>query len=178
MYVTDNVGTHIPVLDLMIRLSSIRHILEFGSGVYSTNKLLEFPNLEMLTSYEDSQPWLDKIAKVKNNKLTLIFEKDLLSIARSINLDEFDLIFIDCCNTPEKRAPIVVEIGRRRPKAIVVIHDVYDDIDRVPGTLNGFDNLAIYAKIGPATGILWNQIAGSAKIRGVHFEGMQGIVDA
>jgi len=173
----DNVGTHIPVLDLMIRLSNIKRILEFGTGVYSTNKLLEFPNLEMLTSYEDVPDWFAKIAKVKNSKLNLIFEKDLLSIARSINLDEFDLIFIDCCSLPEARAPIIKAISERKPRAIVVIHDVYDDIDRIPGVLNDFDNLAIYAKIGPATGILWNQISGSAKIRNVRFEGIQGIIE-
>lgn len=177
MYVRDNVGTHIPVLDLMIRLSNVKHILEFGSGVYSTNKLLEFPSLEMLTSYEDIPDWFAKIAKVKNNKFNLVFEKDLLGIARTINLDEFDLIFIDCCDLPEKRAPIIKAISERKPRAIIVIHDVYDDIDRIPGVLNNFDNLAIYAKFGPATGILWNQTDGSAKIRGVRFEGVQGIIE-
>lgn len=177
MYVRDNVGTHIPILDLMIRLSNVKHILEFGSGVYSTNKLLEFPNLEMLTSYEDVPDWFAKIAKVKNSKFNLVFEKDLLGIARSIPLDEFDLIFIDCCDLPEKRAPIVKVISERRPKAIIVIHDIYDDINRCPGTIEGFDNLMIYAKFGPATGILWNQTDESAKIRRVRFEGVQGIIE-
>ena len=177
MYIADNVGTHIPVLDLAIRLSHVRHILEFGSGVYSTNKLLEFPDLEMLTSYEDVKDWYNKIAKVKNSKLRLIFERDLLDIARSIDLDEFDLIFIDCCDFAEKRATIIKAISERKPRAVVVIHDFDFELENAPESISGFDNKVIYNQLFPATGVLWNQIEGSAKIRGVRFEGVQGIID-
>jgi len=177
-HVIDAVSTHIPVLDLIKRLSNIRRILEFGCGVYSTNKLLEFPRLELLTSYEDSQGWFDKISKVSNKKLKLIFESDLLRVAREICLDEFDLIFIDSCDSQKKRADIIDQVSRRKPKAIVIIHDFDDELERFPESIKEFDNMAVYRRQWPATGIMWNQIEGSAEIQGVRFDGIQGILNS
>jgi hypothetical protein len=180
-YVLDNVGSHIPVLDLVKRLSNIKGILEFGSGIYSTNKLLEFPCLEQLTSYEDSKPWFGKIAIIRDEKFNLVFAEDLLSIARTVSLDKFDLIFIDCCDSTKdskpERAAVIKAIAERKPKAIVVIHDFNDELERFPKAIENFDNVIVYDNLWPATGILWNQTKGSATIRNIRFEGIQGILD-
>ena len=175
-FIEDNVGTHVTVLDLIIRLQNVRRILEFGSGVYSTNKLLEFPNLEQLVSYEDNPGWFKKIAVVKDSKLKLVLDSDLLNIARTIDLDSFDLIFIDCSATPKARAPIVEAVAKRKPKAIVVLHDIDDELNHFPWAIEDFDNRSIHNHRYPGTGILWNQIEGSANIRNVRFEGTQGII--
>jgi predicted O-methyltransferase YrrM len=180
-YVTDHVGSHIPVLDLIKRLSSVRKVLEFGSGIYSTNKLLELPCLESLISYEDSKPWFDKMARVKDDRFKLVFEVDLLSVARSIQLDEFDLIFIDCCDatcdSKPERASVIEAIARRKPQAVVIVHDFDDELEMFPWAIENFDNTLAYHKFWPTTGILWNQIEGSAKVQNVRFEGAQGIMD-
>jgi len=173
----DAVSTHIPVLDFVKRLSSVKRILEFGCGVYSTSKLLEFPDLELLTSYEDNEIWFDKMANVNNDKLRLIFESNLLHIARTIPLDEFDLIFIDSCDSQKKRADIIEQVSKRRPRAVVIIHDLDDELERFPEAIVGFDNMAVYRRQWPATGIMWNQIEGSAEIQNVRFDGIQGILD-
>jgi hypothetical protein len=177
-YILDRVGSHIPVLDLIKRLSRVRRILELGSGVYSTPKLLEFPEIELLISYEDSKPWFDKVAKIKHDKFKLILEGNLSGLAKWIDLEEFDLIFIDCCEFKEQRIEVVREISKRRPDAIVVIHDFDDEQVKWPDSIVEFDNVIVYDKLWPTTGILWNQTDESSQIQGVRFEGIQGIINA
>ena len=76
----ERIATHLPVLELMKRVSNIRKILELGSGEYSTRKFLEFPNLETLYSYEDNEEWFNIMKRVKDKKLIMMLEKDLSQI--------------------------------------------------------------------------------------------------
>lgn len=168
-YVMDKVASHLPVLDLIKRLSCVRRILELGSGVYSTNKLLEYPALERLTSYEDHKAWYDEFG-LRDDKWVCILEGDLPGLVGRIDLDEFDLIFVDCSDTAPRRAQVLEALFSRRPDAIVVLHD-YEDSKRVcPMALAYFDNVMVYDTLWPGTAILWNQIEGSTEIQNVYFD--------
>jgi len=147
------IATHLPVLELMKR-TNIKRILELGSGEYSTKKFLEFPDLERLDSYEDDEIWFDTIRKLKDVRLDMNLEKDLVKVVGELDLDFYDLIFVDCSKSPEERVAVIKEIVKQHPKAIVVIHDFENKIYQAEAK---FDHKIIYDELVPNTAILWNE---------------------
>jgi hypothetical protein len=173
-YVQDSVATHLPVLDLVKRLVGVRKVLELGSGIYSTNKLLEFPGLESLLACEDSAEWFKKLLPVKDERLTYRLEADLAGLVWRLPLDEYDLIFIDSGATILARVPVMEAVAARHPRAIVLVHD-FEELEReCPAAMAQFDNRVVYLRQWPATGILWNQTEESGSVQNVAFDGVTG----
>jgi len=149
------IATHLPVLEFIKRVSNIKRILELGSGEYSTKKFLEFPNLEILDSYEDDEIWFNAMKKIRDKRLSLYLKKDMVKVVEDLGLDFYDLIFIDCCKFPEKRAAVIKEIAEQHPKkAIVIIHDFENKLYQAEAK---FEHKIVYDEILPHTAILWNE---------------------
>lgn len=145
-------ATHLPVLELMKR-TNIRRVLELGSGEYSTKKFLEFPDLEKLFSYEDDTEWFLLMNNLKDRRFITFLEKDLVKVVGEIDLNFFDLIFVDCCQYPEERVAVIKKLAEQRPKAIVIIHDFENKLYQAEAK---FDHKIVYDELVPNTAILWN----------------------
>jgi hypothetical protein len=122
--------THLPILCALENLYKFKNVLELGSGFYSTRAYLDkklFPNIKKITSYEDNYSWY-KIIKnkiKKKSKLKLIYTKNKIeNIINKINLDNYDLIFVDNSMKAENRIKTIENIIKKKLlKQIVVIHD-------------------------------------------------------
>jgi len=154
-------ATHIPILLGLPRLLKIRHLLELGCGEYSTLTFLNrsvFPDLEILTSFENDLAWKERIARLAgsdpriNLKLVVgtmsdaIFEADLQS---------FDLVFIDDSASGELRTETIREVIRKLGKSqVVVIHDY--EYEPYRKAAKGASNHFQFDSLNPNTGIVWN----------------------
>lgn len=157
-------ATHIPVLVGLPRLLNVRRVLELGCGEYSTLTFLDrniFPNLEMLVSFENDPVWQKKIAALADNDLRVNLKLVVGAISRAvfeIDMQNFDLIFIDDSVTGEQRAETIREVIKEVSKdQIVVIHDYESKLYRQAArrALNHFR----FGSLNPNTGVVWNQAA-------------------
>jgi hypothetical protein len=154
--------THLPILCALENLYKFKNVLELGSGSYSTIAFLDkklFPNIKKITSYEDNYIWYKKINNKikKNNKLQLIYSKNKIeNVVQKINLNTYDLIFVDNSMKDENRIKTIENIIKKKLlKQIIVIHD----FEHYPYR---FVSKKIFYKyrfkcLSPNTGILCNE---------------------
>lgn len=154
-------ATHLPVLVALARCLSVRRVLEFGAGTYSTPAFLDraaFPNLVKLRSIEDDAEWCETVRKRVHDDPR--FELDLVSTPMSGNVatamsDTYDLIFIDDSQVVDDRARTIREVTLRcDPRSIVVIHDY--EVEAYRRASESMTHRFRVSAVDPNVGICWN----------------------
>ncbi len=156
-------ATHLPVLLGVARLFSVRRVLEFGCGEYSTLTFLNqaaFPELTLLTSFENDLDWKNKVeAKVRADaRVKLRFIEGAVSdIVRETDLSGYDLIFIDDSTTATERAATINAVtAKLSGSQVALIHDFevkdYQQASRQATLRLRFDSM------NPNTGLVCNQL--------------------
>jgi predicted O-methyltransferase YrrM len=126
---SDPYATHKPVLIAIANIFGCENILELGSGCNSTtiwDNRYCFPNIRSVTSLEDSQEWFDQVKfKIKSDSIVNLQLVDSVpESAGKINIDNFDMIFIDdSVNLKDRALSIKNIVNRCNREAIIVIHD-------------------------------------------------------
>jgi predicted O-methyltransferase YrrM len=153
-------ATHIPVLIGLARLRAITSVLEFGAGHYSTKTFLNrraFPNLKVLDSYETDQNWRHEMSHLTDDdsRASLHFVDGSMATAlETIDLENYDLIFVDDSESASERVKTIKGLCARRPQSsLVVIHDY-----EVPEYIKGaqvFRYRFSFRAFNPETGVVW-----------------------
>jgi predicted O-methyltransferase YrrM len=154
-------ATHIPILLGLARVTKVENVLELGCGDYSTRMFLNstaFPSLVSLHSLETDQAWLDKIhAAVGDDPRvsTQFVSNGMRSMIDQMNLEKYDLIFVDDSTSADDRAATIRAISANRPqRAVVAIHDF--EIQAYREAAAAFQNQFTFKAFNPQTGIVWN----------------------
>src|SRR5215510_13473279 len=122
-------ATHVPILVGLANAVAIKKVLELGCGEFSTLTFLNrfvFPDLVQLDTFENDQFWLDRICELtgEDSRVTTNYaDGDIDKVVQRINVDEYDLIFIDDSTSADQRARTIAEIASKQCKALVAIHD-------------------------------------------------------
>lgn len=155
-------ATHVPILIGLARLREIRSVLEFGCGYYSTLTFLNrsaFPHLERLHSIENDVSWAETINEVAKNdaRWTLrLVTTDIADSVRDLELESFDLIFIDDSKTSEQRASTIRAVGEKRLRhPWIVVHDF--EVDEYRRAAAAFKHRHRFRAYNPETGLVCNQ---------------------
>ena len=152
--------THYPILVIICRILKIKKIIEFGSGKNSTTNLTNkkiFPYTDQITSYEDNSTWYKKIKKLIRNKkrINYIFTNKISKIINNLELNKFDLIFIDNSMDSLERIQTIKNVSKKKlSKAIVVLHD-FEYFPYREAT-KGFNFSYRFRALNPNTGVVWN----------------------
>jgi predicted O-methyltransferase YrrM len=154
-------ATHIPVLLGLARVMKVENVLELGCGDYSTQMFLNsmaFPSLVSLHSLETDQGWLDRICAVVGDdpRVSTKFVSDgMRSMIQEMNLENYDLIFVDDSTSAEDRAATIRAISAKRPnRAVVAIHDF--EIHAYREAAAAFQHQFTFKAFNPQTGVVWN----------------------
>lgn len=153
--------THVPVLIGLARILIVNRVIECGCGEYSTLTFLNrsaFPRVVKLLSLENNAEWLDRVAgKVSGDPRLEILgvNGQMSSAASAIEIDGYDLVFIDDSNSASERAATIREIAAKRAgSALIVIHDYETPEYRLAA--RSFKNRFTFNCLNPNTGVLWN----------------------
>jgi hypothetical protein len=154
--------THIPILLAAARWRPLAAILEFGCGDISTRSFLDrrfFPQLQRLESYENDAAWADRLRQQvgADPRLNLHFVPGAVaSVAGAIDLEQFDLIFIDDSSTADERSATIRAVSTKRPRRpVVVVHDFELLVYRAAAQL--FKHRYRLTGLNPNTGVLSNE---------------------
>lgn len=154
--------THIPVLLAVARWRRVTSVLEFGCGEISTRTFLDrrhFPDLQRLVSLENDAAWADRLRQQTAGEPRLQLREVAGPIApqvEGIDLEEFDLVFIDDSTTGGERGATIRAVAARHPRRpLVVIHDFEFPPYRVAA--RPFRHRHRFAGLNPNTGLLWNE---------------------
>jgi hypothetical protein len=150
------------VLIGLARLHAITSVLEFGAGHYSTRIFLNrkaFPDLKKLDSYETDQNWRHAMSDVTNadSRASLHFvDGSMASALGSIDLETYDLIFVDDSESSTERVKTIRALCARRPQSsLVVIHD-YEVPEYIKGAQD-FRYRFSFRAFNPETGVVWER---------------------
>lgn len=156
--------THIPILLAMARWRPLAAILEFGCGDISTRAFLDrryFPKLQRLESYENDGAWAERLSHQIGTEPRLnlhLVDGKVASSVEAIDLEQFDLIFIDDSMTSEERSTTIRSVAAQHPRrAVVVVHDFECLSYRVAA--QAFQHRFRFTGQNPNTGLLWNGAA-------------------
>lgn len=142
----DAYGSHIPILIGLARLFEIKQVAEFGCGFYSTLTFLNrdaFPMLESLTSFDDSQLWIDKLISVTDERAQFLLDLP------EVDLGDYDLVFVD--DSATRRPATIRRVVSSGADSIFVFHDTEDRNYRNP--IQGFGNLFTFKVFSPFTSV-------------------------
>lgn len=125
--VADPYASHLPVLSLVARGMTVRSVLEFGGGQYSTPFFLnghEYPDLKSLLTVESDPVWADRLdgRDHRHTVLRVTKETDALSLIEG----RFDLIFVD--GEAWERAKVARQAWRFGD--LVIMHDAEERLYR------------------------------------------------
>jgi hypothetical protein len=153
--------THLPVLLALARWLPVRQVLEFGCGDFSTMTFLNrrlFPSVERVVSVENDPVWAEKIlAKAAGDpRLDLrVISGPVAASVGTIELDEFDLIFVDDSVVEVERARTIAAVAAAKSaRPVVAIHD-FEDV-RYQRAAREFRNCFRVTGISPNVGLGWN----------------------
>jgi hypothetical protein len=153
------VATHLPVLIGLARLRPIRRVLEFGSGLFSTNTFLNrsaFPDLEVLQSYENDATWYETVKQIvkADPRLILTLVDGLMQqVVDAKAVQNYDLVFIDDSSNSHQRSSTIRAIIAAQPK-LAVIHDFETFAYR--RATKGSHRCYRFSALLPNTGVVWN----------------------
>lgn len=158
---TNPYATHIPVLVALSRIVPVKTVLELGSGTVSTFCFLDrtvFHHLQTIVSYENDFDWYQLVsARAQDSRLDLKFTPDAMcTVAQTISLSDFDLIFVDDSKSLVERSQTIRELALRRSeiRGLVVIHDFEQQAYQVAAS--SFAYRKRFKAFNPETGLVWN----------------------
>ncbi len=153
--------THIPILLSVSRWRPVKAVLEFGCGDISTRAFLDrsyFPQLQRLESYENDAAWAERLRNLIGHEPRLnlhLVDAAVASSVAALDLEQFDLIFIDDSVTGQERSATIRAVAAKCPRrAVVVIHDFEFLPYRVAS--RSFRHGYRFTGLNPNTGLLWN----------------------
>src|SRR5215213_4818969 len=106
-------ATHVPILIGLAGIRRVERVLELGCGNYSTKTFLNrsaFPHLKTLQSFENDDAWANTIRTdvAHDSRCSITSVTGAMADAVStLDLESFDLIFIDDSTTSEQRAATI-----------------------------------------------------------------------
>jgi predicted O-methyltransferase YrrM len=152
-------ATHIAVLTGLARINKIETVLELGCGRLSTLTFTNpeaFPHLKNLRTVENDAQWAKQIRPqvAADSRVEFVeYEGRIGSAIREMNLEKFDLIFIDDSMDADQRASTIVQVSEKPGGAIVVMHDFENIIYRRAS--RRFENVYRFTALNPNTGVAW-----------------------
>ena len=154
-------ATHLPFLLGLARTMSIRRILEFGSGTYSTLAFLDrlaFPEVQSVDSIENDTDWYCRVAEAARGDRRLSLRhcpEPVEGVVHELPLRSYDMIFVDnSCSVDGRAATIAAVLRMDAALPPVVIHDFEIEQYRRAARLSPY-RFECSAFI-PATGVLWS----------------------
>ena len=153
-------ATHLPVLLGLAKSRPIRSVLELGSGIYSTPTFLNrkaFPDLHTLDSLETDNHWAKQISNIvtADPRASLhVVEGTIASAVVNLQLDYYDLIFVDDSADAGDRTRTIAALKGRNPRhAGIVIHDF--EFPGYRSAARAFRHRYAFTAFNPETGIVW-----------------------
>ena len=153
-------ATHLPVLLGLAKSRPIRSVLELGCGIYSTPTFLNrsaFPDLHTLDSLETDNHWARKISNIvtKDPRASLhVVEGTIASAVINLQLDHYDLIFVDDSADASDRTRTISALKGRNPRhAGIVIHDF--EFPSYRSVARSFRHRYAFTAFNPETGLVW-----------------------
>lgn len=129
-------ATHLPVFMRLAQLIKIRRVLECGAGLFSTISFLNrdlFPDMERLVSFETSMEWKTRVESAASGdfRLEIRISDDIARDIASIDLRDWDVVFIDSGPTWVERHAVIRTLTPRLPQGtLMVVHDIEVDAYR------------------------------------------------
>ena len=158
---TKDYATHLPVLVGLAQSFKIIRVLELGCGDFSSLTFLNrniFPCLTHLTSLETNEIWLERISKklAEDSRFNPIsLRSSMADGLEQVNLEEFDLVFVDDSMTAEDRKRTIETIYNKKPdRPFIVIHDF--EVNEYRLAAKNFESRYIFKGLTPQTGVVWN----------------------
>lgn len=152
-------ATHLQVLIGLGRTLSIKSVLEFGAGRFSTLAFLNrelFPNITRVHSYETDPDWKRRVEAEAQGDSRLTIEligEDVDRVAAACDYSKFDLVFVD--NGPARAETIREVVSHSREWNLVVIHDFENRPYQIAA--KGLRQLFCFDAYCPHTAVLWNE---------------------
>lgn len=156
----DPYATHLQVLTAIGQTLPIRRVLECGAGRYSTPLFLDrlvFPVLQRLDSLESDWVWLTRSKEtVRDARAWFTYTGPRMeTFIQEVDLDGYDLIFVDSGAVIAERLPVLRTIVEGRPAGVVVVHD-YEQPAYQAVVEGQFEHRVIDRALSPWTAVLWN----------------------
>lgn len=121
---SEDYGSHLPVLQAVMGLIKPRSVLELGAGDHSTPFFLSQP-IERLVSVETDPKWREQIAELHIGQGRLNLHSSLNYLKRD-SLAGFDLIFIDDGTCAEEREESIRWVlSQKHPPTVIHDAEVY-----------------------------------------------------
>ena len=150
--ISDPYGTHLNVLRSIGK--DVTSVLELGMGVYSTKMFLDksvYPSLTRLLSIDHLDGWAEPSQDPRH---TIVVQPEPIeTFLDTLNLDSFDLIFVDNSDKASSREATLRYISEKAGKSLVVTHDWERESYRDAG--KGFKHVFVDDRQSPWTAILW-----------------------
>lgn len=145
-------ASHLP---LLYTCGSAASVLELGMGQYSTAAFLNrsiFPDLGRLVSIESNLDWIRESADLRHD--VHAYPEPIESLLETMDLEAFDLIFVDNSDKAERRIATLKYISSRNPgHAKVLVHDweLYHE------AVTGFRFGIVDDRQEPQTALVWGR---------------------
>lgn len=159
-------ATHVPVLIGLAGIRRVERVLELGCGNYSTRTFLNrsvFPDLKELLSLENDPLWARtmRLNVAADRRCSIAFTSGAVADAvASMDLDYFDLIFVDDSTTSEQRSATIRTLFALHPQnAWLLIHDY--EMPEYQRAAAAFTHKFIFNAYNPETGLVFNSENGS-----------------
>jgi hypothetical protein len=146
-------GTHV---NLLCALGpGIKTVLELGAGAFSTSLFLDrdyYPDLIELTTIEQDREWVLAGADPRHK---VVIEPEPIEpfLEGVLDLDSFDLIFVDNSTFGERRCDTLRWLAKHVGRSLVVAHDF--NVLSYAEAAGGFDCKIIDDRQVPWTALLW-----------------------
>ena len=147
-------ATHVPLL--RASGAGIKTVLELGTGLFSTPLFLDrgyYPELEALVSVESDEEWA-RLARRGDARHAVVFVAEPIeSYLAGIDLDRYDLIFVDNSTLAERRCDTLRYLSTHVGRSLVVAHDF--EVPSYREAAAGFAHALIDDRQSPWTALLW-----------------------
>ena len=163
-------ATHVPILIGLARMREIRNVLEFGCGRYSTLTFLNraaFPHLKKLHSVENDIAWgetVNEIAKHDERWSLRLVPGSIAPSVAELDLESFDLIFIDDSKTSSERVATICAVAQKQPqRPLIAIHDF--EVGEYQQAATAFRQRYKFRAYTPKTGLISNTTIDARRLR-------------
>ena len=145
-------ATHVPILRAVGK--GIKTVLELGAGEFSTPLFLDktyYPDLVQLVTIEQNTEWV-RSSEDDRHRIVIVPEP-IEPFLGFLDLDSFDLIFVDNSMVRERRCETIKYVASHVMHSLVIAHDY--EYPHYRESAKEFDNAIVDDRQCPWTAILW-----------------------